>query len=240
MWRSEQGLQCLDTHYCLQEKENAFFLAFILINSLAAWGVFFFLVIGDWDYWKPLKQPPFIHKRFGIWGHCLIVVGECYQPITSTTLAALPAILSFTSTGFLSAVAWMWFKIPFSRKITKLLSGQRKEPFHLEQHRHTKFPWWLSDKEPACQCRRRTFNPWVVRSPRGGHGSPLQCSRLRNPTDRGAWRAVVHWAAKEADVTYRLNNNQACSQVQTSQVSTRSTLCVRVVCMHLPDLQSRK
>ena len=67
----------------------------------------------------------------------------------------------------------MWFKIPFSRKITKLLSGQRKEPFHLEQHRHTKFPWWLSDKEPACQCRRRRFNPWVVRSPRGWQPTPV-------------------------------------------------------------------
>ena len=21
--------------------------------------------------------------------------------------------------------------------------------------------WWLSGKEPACQCRRHRFNPWV-------------------------------------------------------------------------------
>ena len=63
--RSEQGLQCLDTHYCLQEKVIAFSLAFILIKSLAAWGVFSWLVIGVWDYRKPLNQPPFIHKRFG-------------------------------------------------------------------------------------------------------------------------------------------------------------------------------
>ena len=26
----------------------------------------------------------------------------------------------------------------------------------------------------------------------GGHGHPLQCSRLENPMDRGAWRATVH------------------------------------------------
>ena len=30
------------------------------------------------------------------------------------------------------------------------------------------------------------------RSPRGGHGNPLQYSCLENPTDRGAWRATVH------------------------------------------------
>ena len=26
-------------------------------------------------------------------------------------------------------------------------------------------PWWLSDKESACQCRRYRFNPWVGKIP---------------------------------------------------------------------------
>ena len=30
------------------------------------------------------------------------------------------------------------------------------------------------------------------RSPRGGHGNPLQYYCLENPTDRGAWRATVY------------------------------------------------
>ena len=30
------------------------------------------------------------------------------------------------------------------------------------------------------------------RSPRGGHGNPLEYSWLGNPTDRGVWRVVVH------------------------------------------------
>ena len=34
--------------------------------------------------------------------------------------------------------------------------------------------------------------PGSGRSPGGGHGSPLQCSCLESPMDRGAWRAVVH------------------------------------------------
>ena len=29
------------------------------------------------------------------------------------------------------------------------------------------------------------------RSPGGGHGNPLQCSCLENPTDRGAWGGRV-------------------------------------------------
>ena len=31
---------------------------------------------------------------------------------------------------------------------------------------------------------------------REGKGNPLQCSCLENPTDRGAWRAVVHGVAE--------------------------------------------
>ena len=27
------------------------------------------------------------------------------------------------------------------------------------------FPWWLSNKEPTCQCRRWGFNPWVGKIP---------------------------------------------------------------------------
>ena len=34
--------------------------------------------------------------------------------------------------------------------------------------------------------------PELGRSPRGGHGNPLQYSWLENPLDRGAWQATVH------------------------------------------------
>ena len=34
--------------------------------------------------------------------------------------------------------------------------------------------------------------PGFERSPGEGHGNPLQCSCLENPTDRGAWQAAVH------------------------------------------------
>ena len=60
-----------------------------------------------------------------------------------------------------------------------------------------------SGKEPACQCRRHKrcrFNPWVGRSPGGGHGNPLQYSCLENPMDRGARWAAVYRVA-ESDTT---------------------------------------
>ena len=58
--------------------------------------------------------------------------------------------------------------------------------------------------------------PGWGRSPGGGHGSPLQCSCLENPTDRGAWRAAVHGAAQSqtrlSDEAHRLQTaGLACS-----------------------------
>ena len=38
--------------------------------------------------------------------------------------------------------------------------------------------------------------PGPGRSPREGHGNPLQYSCLENPLFRGAWQATVHRVAK--------------------------------------------
>ena len=48
----------------------------------------------------------------------------------------------------------------------------------------------------AGDLRDNEFNPWVGRSPGGGHSNPLQYSWLENPMDRGPWQATVHGVAK--------------------------------------------
>ena len=37
------------------------------------------------------------------------------------------------------------------------------------------------------------LNPGSGRFPGEGHGNPLQCSCLENPTDRGAWWATIDY-----------------------------------------------
>ena len=43
------------------------------------------------------------------------------------------------------------------------------------------------------------------RSPGGGHGNPLQHSRLENPRDRGAWQVAVQGATKSQTWLKRLS-----------------------------------
>ena len=65
---------------------------------------------------------------------------------------------------------------------------------------------WLSGKESTCQCRGHRFYSWVGKFLWRRNGNPLLYSCLRNPTDRGAWQAIVHAVAKGSDVTQLLNN----------------------------------
>ena len=50
--------------------------------------------------------------------------------------------------------------------------------------------------------------PGLGRSPREGHGSPLQYSCLESPMDRGAWWVIAHRVAK--------------SETQLKQLSTHA------------------
>ena len=69
--------------------------------------------------------------------------------------------------------------------------------FHLSRPIH--FPVVLVVKNPpanAGDIRDSGSIPGLGRSCRGGHGNPLQYSRLENPMDRGAWKATVHRVTK--------------------------------------------
>ena len=59
--------------------------------------------------------------------------------------------------------------------------------------------WWLSGKESiwkAGDTGDSGLIPGSGRSPEEGNGNWLQYSHLKNPMNRGAWRATVHGVAK--------------------------------------------
>ena len=59
-----------------------------------------------------------------------------------------------------------------------------------------RFPGGSVGKECACSAGDWGSIPGSGRSLGEGNGSPLQCSFLGNPMDRGAWQATVHGVTK--------------------------------------------
>ena len=57
-------------------------------------------------------------------------------------------------------------------------------------------PWWLSDKESACQCRRHEFHPWVGKVPWRRKWQPTSVSLPGKSHGQEVWRATVHGVAE--------------------------------------------
>ena len=67
--------------------------------------------------------------------------------------------------------------------------------------------------------------PGSGRSPGGGHGNPLQCSRLESPLNRGAWQAIVHrvakswtWLSDWIELNFHLTSSSHSINSQTSLI----------------------
>ena len=71
-----------------------------------------------------------------------------------------------------------------------------------------RFPRWLTGKEIVCQSGDSGLIPGSGRSPREGHGNPLQYSCLRNPMDSLA--GYSPWGCK------RIGQDSATQQQQSS------------------------
>ena len=59
--------------------------------------------------------------------------------------------------------------------------------------------WWLSGKEPTCQCKRLKscgFNPWVRKILWRRAWQPMPVFLSGESCDRRAWRATIHMFTK--------------------------------------------
>ena len=78
------------------------------------------------------------------------------------------------------------------------------------------FPDGSVSKESACNAGDLGLISGWGRSPGERNGSTLQNSFLRNPTDRGAWRATVHGVARSRT---RLSNLHSLTQGRGAPVT---------------------
>ena len=67
------------------------------------------------------------------------------------------------------------------------------------------FPGGSDSKEFTCNAGDLGSIPRLGRSPRGGHGNPLQYSCLENPQRQRSLAGYSPWGHKELDMTERLS-----------------------------------
>ena len=69
------------------------------------------------------------------------------------------------------------------------------------------FPGGSDGKESACNTGDLGSNSGLGRSPKGGHGNPLQDSCLENPHGQRSLAGCSPWRCKESDTTERLSSS---------------------------------
>ena len=89
----------------------------------------------------------------------------------------MPTLPPFKTTNIGPFFKILFSIIPTFRDFLQILQFEWIAPLSALKYG---LPWWLSDQESSCQCRRRGFDSWVGRWPGRGNGNPLECSCLGN------------------------------------------------------------
>ena len=64
--------------------------------------------------------------------------------------------------------------------------------------------WWCSGKEPACQCKRHRFDPWVRKIPWRRKWQPTRVFLPGESHGQGSLAGYSLWGHRESDKTERL------------------------------------
>ena len=103
----------------------------------------------------------------------------------------------------------------------------------------------LGQEDPADAGNLRDLGliPGSGRSPRGGHGNPLQYSHLKNFMDTGAWRVIIHRVEKSWTQLKRLSThthmrnlyNALCFRVTSNKTNQMKFLCFDARYINIPS-----
>ena len=87
------------------------------------------------------------------------------------------------------------------------------------------FPHGSESTESAYNAEDLGSVPELVRSPRGGHGNPLQYSSLENPHGQRSLVGYSPWSCRESDMTEQVSTAQlSLALLGSSQVSAVKNL----------------
>ena len=102
-----------------------------------------------------------------------------------------------------------------------------------------RLPWWLSSKEPACQCRRHRFDPWVGKIPWRSKWQPTRVFLLGESLGQRSLVGYSPWGRKESGMTEQLNtSNQISFLKMTKKLVLLSILNIPLF-YQLPCLHNR-
>ena len=87
------------------------------------------------------------------------------------------------------------------------------------------FPGGSDGKESTCKHERLGFDPWLGRSPGGGHGNPLHYSCLEHPHGQRSLVGYSPWGPKESDMTEQLSRAQNSKNKENKNRKYRSVSC---------------
>ena len=97
-----------------------------------------------------------------------------------------------------------------------------------ESQSRDSLPWWLSGKEPACQCRRPRFKPWVGKFPWRRKWQPTPVFLPGKSHGQRSLAGYSPWGRRRVEPD--LVTEHACQRLSLSTVVLNKTLCPQSLC----------
>ena len=105
-----------------------------------------------WPHLTLIITPKALSLNYGLGLQQMNWGGGAWQHMTQSITEGSKHFLHIGIHSHLAQLPFMWFYLP-------------PIPLNIGTLWHNRFPWWLSGKESACQCRKHKFNPSVGKNP---------------------------------------------------------------------------
>ena len=135
-------------------------------------------------------------------------LGPFYQPLLLPVLLYVQLVSDFSYVLCMKQVRFFHlgrrYLKPGSKNCSFISYHQPYQGFQLSLNKYyfinlykfSRLPWWLSGKEPTCQCRRRRFHPWVRKTPWRRKWQPTSVFLVRRSYGQRSLVGYSPWGCK--------------------------------------------